>query len=545
VKLRYSLEDLFAVAHYPIPEPERDSDAQRPRSSTRLREALPGSRKTETLSFESDLAELVAKFSSEEGGNLSAELSADLALEVVLNEIVEQACLATGASGAAVILERDGEWVCRASSGGSAPELGARLNSEAGLTAECVKTRQAQRCDNAETDTRAEVEACRNLGVRSLVALPLFQNAKLEGVFAVFSAQAFAFEERENRTLEALCGYVLSSLAQARAPMHSVEARAQTQTPSPTPDEPTAEAQSGGNAIGKTRAADTVTGNTTETKESDSFVRFDLLEHAEAVPQPLATTRSRTIGIITWVMAAAVLAITGLLTTVASQRLLEKGPTAHRVSPHAGTGSGDKRTVDATAATPGPASNGRPNASGPLASSAPGSGPSAAAGAVQATTNTGGTGEAESSKDDGSLTVYENGKEVFHMPPAATESKARGETSSTDNAAQTNVSAERPLGTDIVAQAGEGGLIHRVEPDYPQEARQRKIEGAVVLDFWVSPAGSVRQVKLVSGPPLLADAAESAVKQWQFNPHLVNGKPAEMRSRVTLNFKLPADAHTN
>jgi hypothetical protein len=55
---------------------------------------------------------------------MSPELSAGLALDVVLNEIVEQACAVTSATGAAIILERDGEMVCRASSGVTAPELG-------------------------------------------------------------------------------------------------------------------------------------------------------------------------------------------------------------------------------------------------------------------------------------------------------------------------------------------------------------------------------------------------------------------------------------
>src|ERR1700685_2278433 len=93
---------------------------------------------------ESDFGELAALFAGQGGGNLSAEVSADLALEIVLNEIVEQACLAPGATGAAIILERAGEMVCRASSGVNAPELGVRLGGDSGLTAECIRTRQVQ-----------------------------------------------------------------------------------------------------------------------------------------------------------------------------------------------------------------------------------------------------------------------------------------------------------------------------------------------------------------------------------------------------------------
>src|SRR5580658_2734422 len=104
--------------------------------------ALQGSRSGAEFDFE----ELAALFAAQGGGGISAEVSADLALEIVLNEIVEQACLATGATGAAIMLVWNGEMVCRASNGVNAPELGAPLGSESGLTAECIRTRQVQRC---------------------------------------------------------------------------------------------------------------------------------------------------------------------------------------------------------------------------------------------------------------------------------------------------------------------------------------------------------------------------------------------------------------
>src|SRR5271167_3158398 len=83
---------------------------------------------------ESDLGELAALFAAHSGGGLSAEVSTDLALEIVLNEIVEQACLATGATGAAIVLARGDEMVCRASTGNTAPELGARLDDKPGVS---------------------------------------------------------------------------------------------------------------------------------------------------------------------------------------------------------------------------------------------------------------------------------------------------------------------------------------------------------------------------------------------------------------------------
>src|SRR6266446_5905896 len=164
---------------------------------------------------ESDLGELAALFTAHSGGSFSAQVSSDLALEIVLNEIVEQACLATGATGAAIILERDGEMVCRASSGINAPQFGARLGSESGLTAECIKTRQVQRCEHALTDPRADAEASRSLGVRSVLILPLLRNGGLAGLLEILSSRRGAFGERDELTLEALARRILKNLERA------------------------------------------------------------------------------------------------------------------------------------------------------------------------------------------------------------------------------------------------------------------------------------------------------------------------------------------
>src|SRR5271163_500280 len=164
---------------------------------------------------ESDLGELAALFAAHSGGNFSPEVSAELALDIVLHEIVEQACLATGATGAAIILERDGDLVCRASSGANAPELGARLGSESGLTAQCIRTRQVQRCYDAQADPRADAEASRNLGVRSVMILPLLRNGGMAGLLEVFSSKPGAFGERDELRLEGLALHVLKNLERA------------------------------------------------------------------------------------------------------------------------------------------------------------------------------------------------------------------------------------------------------------------------------------------------------------------------------------------
>jgi protein TonB len=81
-------------------------------------------------------------------------------------------------------------------------------------------------------------------------------------------------------------------------------------------------------------------------------------------------------------------------------------------------------------------------------------------------------------------------------------------------------------------------LIRKVEPEYPQEAREKRIEGTVVLQVQISEAGDVKEARLISGHPLLAPAAIEAVKQWKYKPYLLNGEPVEVDTQVQVNFTL-------
>jgi protein TonB len=101
-------------------------------------------------------------------------------------------------------------------------------------------------------------------------------------------------------------------------------------------------------------------------------------------------------------------------------------------------------------------------------------------------------------------------------------------------------SSVEPAGVlELSPEVAEGSLLYRVEPEYPEEARQRQMQGSVVLDVRMGRDGAVQTVNPVSGQGLLADAAIAAVKQWRFKPRMVKGQPAEMQTKVILNFRLP------
>lgn len=175
-------------------------------------------RAPQEFGFEADFADLAARFAAKSGGGLSPELSAELALEIVLNEIVEQACQVTGATGAAIVLERDGELICRASSGSTAPELGSHVDKATGLSGECVRTRRTQWCDDTLTDPRAEGEPSKHSGARAMVVMPLLRNDVLVGIFELFSIQPYAFGVRDERALETLADRTVTNLDHAAHP---------------------------------------------------------------------------------------------------------------------------------------------------------------------------------------------------------------------------------------------------------------------------------------------------------------------------------------
>jgi len=81
-------------------------------------------------------------------------------------------------------------------------------------------------------------------------------------------------------------------------------------------------------------------------------------------------------------------------------------------------------------------------------------------------------------------------------------------------------------------------LISQVAPIYPPLAKQARIQGEVVLETLISREGDVTNLKVVSGHPLLVDAALTAARQWKYRPTLLNGQAVEVVSQVTVPFKL-------
>jgi putative methionine-R-sulfoxide reductase with GAF domain len=136
-------------------------------------------------------------------------------LNSALRLIGERARTLTRGTGAAIALVHKSGVVCRASVGESAPALGTRLDVNSGLSGECFRAGKTLRCDDTENDPRVDLESCRRLGVRSMLAAPVRYERDTVGLLMVFAPQPFNFDEGDVAVAESLAHTVVRSMRQA------------------------------------------------------------------------------------------------------------------------------------------------------------------------------------------------------------------------------------------------------------------------------------------------------------------------------------------
>jgi hypothetical protein len=163
-------------------------------------------------------AETAPRFPGEDAGRSLAEM-AHRDLDAALQLLAERAQYITGASGAAIALRRGDhhDMLCRATSGSNAPQLGALLSMEYGLSGESVRSRQVLRCDDTERDPRVNHDVCRALGIASVVVMPIASEEQVLGVFELLSDKPRAFTERDLSALARLSEMVETSVKHAVA----------------------------------------------------------------------------------------------------------------------------------------------------------------------------------------------------------------------------------------------------------------------------------------------------------------------------------------
>jgi len=434
--------------------------------------------------------------------HVAAGFPPDLALDLVLNELVVQAADATSASAAALALFRGEEMVCRASTGRHAPDLGVPLNTLEGLSGACVRTHQPQICTDAESDPRIDPAVSHRLNVRSMLVVPVFSEEESEksevliGVLEIFSPLADAFGEAAQQRLQEFareCAIVCSSALQ----MHA----------KPRPE--FLALNDAGDPSGDGRVL-------------DSAVAPGLPEAGSAARR---FARQPYEG---WTLALGALAIAvalGVSFLIGSRIGWFTSPSAVAVVPAEDAPQAANKTA--------PKSRGE-------ASSKP---------------KTRSASASPASPDE--LVVYENGRVVFRMKPRQAVSRAssgaarsrstqpggaENQEANENGAVVTASSSARipsPKSIWLAPAQAENRLLNRVEPSYPVEARASHRAGNVVLEVSVADDGSVSNVRPLSGDPVLAAAASRAVRSWRYQPYSTHGSPAEFQTEVTLKFALP------
>ncbi len=452
------------MTHHPMspPDPFETPTGDENRSSPL---AEPGPNRQE-----SELAAIARTLAAHGGGATSF----DLALDLVLNEVVEQARLATSATGAAIALARDGKMVCRATTGAAAPDLGVRLETKSGLSGACLQTGNLQQCDDADADSRVNAAASRALGVKSILVLPLADQGAPFGVLEVFSPRPNAFGDRDVTTLQVLARRVVESKRGAEK-VSALLANGDEAPERPNPPEP--------RSIEK------------HFLDSDQTMITD------------APTASKRTDILTPLLGVLVIMAAVLLGLVlgwrgASVKGLRARPQER-----------DTASTDMPAGQTMNTTKGQTTIPVPLSESA-----------EQAkdisTPQPNAAGAATSAEaPDGGLVVSQNGRIIFRSTPTNTSETVRT-TAGSDGGSPSR-------------------LIHRVEPEYPAGARAQHIQGVVALDVQIGKDGAVRNIAVVEGNPLLAEAAVQTVRQWRYRPYAVDGRPVEMQTRVTIRFTLP------
>jgi GAF domain-containing protein len=137
----------------------------------------------------------------------------ELELEPAISAITERAQHLTGATGAAIALRAGDEIVCRARAGRTAPDLGVRLQTDAGISAEAVRTGEVMLCNDAERNPRVDLASCRRLGVRSILVSPLRHYRRTLGVFEVLSSSPSAFDHRDVATMQLLSSMMVAAIS--------------------------------------------------------------------------------------------------------------------------------------------------------------------------------------------------------------------------------------------------------------------------------------------------------------------------------------------
>ena len=369
---------------------------------------------------------------------------------------------------------------CTARAGSMAPELGSELDTDSGISGQCLRSGAALRCDDTSTDSRVDAEACRLLGLGSLAVTPVGKWPKVSGVLEAFSANTHAFDDTEVRLLVELADLVVTPQGSRISP--AVLARQKLAIA--TRKSPRGILILAAVVVlaflswlafkGKGARSDLAQAGTQQPSAPgpSSIEDEPPLASVQPVHSPARSTKAS--------LPEGVVMASTTAKTARNESLITR-----KSRPDA---SGSNTHTKASAISVMPP---RPKDQADGAASAP----------------------ALTAESGGTETILAGVLSPSSVPPV------------------------QPALT--LSQGISGGTIERhIEPVYPPQARAVNLEGNVVLQGIVTENGNVRDLKIIDGNPVLARAAMDAVAQWRYRPYRLNGQPIRMKTEITLIFKL-------
>ncbi len=444
--------------------------------------------------------------------------------EAIFHAVADAARALTGASGTAIALPAGGVVICQARSGDIAPELGSTLNVHSGFSGECFRISEPLRCDDAETDTRVDPEVCRLLGIRSIAAVPLSGPGKTIGLLEAFSSEASAFGGEQIGLLQQLGEIVEIAY---RRQFHSTFAGAENDRVLRKLDPEKIEVAAAALPIAPTVPR----------------------EHISlTVAEPAPKTRHHY-----WILSAA-LALMLLASAVVwwtwHEPVAENSTGQAIVQAHAEPAETARQPASTAVSTKPSASIANRQAEHPH-------GKGVLQNAAKIEPAKIGPAKIESARDSSKSAAHlaSSAARTISLPTISSQSARRLPDARSDSDPPTVVvaanngeklnnlsSAPTPLPTvDLRVSQGvtEAKILRKVEPTYPQEAFTQRLSGTVSLTATIAEDGSVPEVKVLKGEPILAAAAVAAVRQWRYSPFLLNGKPIAVQKAITIIFKAP------
>ncbi len=463
--------------------------------------------------------------------HLATSLPPDLAFDLVLNELVVRAADATHASSAALALWNGNEMVCRAATGKNAPGLGVPLDTRDGLIAACVRTHMPQLCTDVETDPRIDSEAMQRLGVRSMLAVPVFDQKPLDdrrpfdqesldekseapggadasdpelvGVIEILSAYPDAFSQASQNLLKEFAREV-SNVRQAADKLLD-----RTAVASPPEPELLKSFDSTPNVVAEDIPP------VRSRYEMQTLLLGGLVIFAAIGVSFMIGSR------VGWIRSAETTSIPALAAPVSAAPSPASPPAESQVAQSGDAGRAKAGRSEAAKSKTKPATATSDNPPAP---------------------------------SSGELVVYDKGKVIFRMkqptaqsvatpassaPPPPTRNVEAAPVGSAVVPAASNARLGSPRAAWLAPGEAEERLLNRVEPQYPPEALAAHRSGSVVLEVNVAQDGTVSSVHTLIGDPVLAAAAAQAVRNWHYQPYRPHDQPSSFQTDVTLTFSLP------